>query len=563
MLTQLRIRNLAIVDDITLVFAPGLNVLTGATGAGKSLIVGAVNWLLGEKAELEDIRRGEEMADVEATFAADAAHAAALTVRRVVRRSGRGRCFIDGRPVTARELRETCARLVAPHGQNEQSRLRDPTSHAAFLDAFAHSAPLLARYHEALAAYRCAHGALSVFTAQLAAAREKRELLEHRLGEVERARLQRGEREEIERKMRVMAHAERIAEALAFACEALYDADDSAAALAARVRRRLETIAEVDERLAGFASQVEAARLTLDECAAGLRAYLVSVEYDPAELRRLEDRLALVLGLEKRYGMSADVIVDEALRWREALDGIALSDERRSELESACEAAAAGLARAAHALGETRRRAGVDLDARMSAELEALEMRGARFRTLIERVEDPASDVRVDGHAVAVLEDGADVVRFRVRSNPGELEGGVERIASTGEASRIALALKRLTGEGAQGTTLVFDEIDAGVGADLGAVIGEKLLDLSARYQVVCITHMPQIAARGRLHLVVSKRGRAGRVAVEVTAVAGEARRREIARMLGGEEGSAHRAALADELLRGTPTAAKRTRMRP
>jgi len=563
MLTQLRISNLAIVDDVALTFAPGLNVLTGATGAGKSLIVGAVNWLLGEKAEPENIRRGEDTAEVEATFAADATRATPLTVRRVLRRGGRGRCFIDGRPVAVRELRETCARLVAPHGQNEQSRLRDPASHVDFLDAFAGSAPLLSRYGEALAAYRRAHGALAVFTAQLTAARDRRELLEHRLGEVERARLQRGEKEEIERKLRVMAHAERVAEALAFACDALYDADDSAAALAARVRRRLEAIADVDERLAAFASQVEAARLTLDECAGGLRGYLDGVEYDPAELRRLEDRLALVLGLEKRYGMSADAIVGEALRWREALEDIAFSDERQAQLARDCEVAAGALAGAARALGEARRRGAVELDARMNGELEALEMRGARFRTAIEHVEDPASDVRVDDRPVSVFEDGADVVRFRVRTNPGELEGGVERIASTGEASRIALALKRLTGEGAENTTLVFDEIDAGVGADLGALIGEKLLDLSARYQVICITHMPQIAARARRHFVVSKRGRAGRVAVEVTAVAAEARRREIARMLGGEEGSASRAALADELLRGAPTATKRTRVRP
>ncbi len=575
MLARLRIDNLAVVESVVLDFAPGLNVLTGSTGAGKSLILGAVNLLMGERAAPDLIRRGADDALVEATFTGVArerrdgwpglaATGDSVTLARRISRAGRSHAAIDGRAVTVKDLRTVCASLLEPHGQNEQMRLRDPESHVEYLDAFAAHAPLRHAYAGALAGLRAARAELDRFDAELARVREKRELYLHRLEEIDRIAPRRGEKDELEASARLMANAEKFHAALTDACAVLYDDDASAAALIDRARTRLAAIARLDPRVEKIDEAVAQAAALVAGAALEARSMLEALEFEPADVERVQERLDILARLERRYQSTIDAIVADQDAWRRALDGLEDASAARREREQIVAAHATAVAEHGAALSDARGRASVTLGERVSATLQELGMRGTVLRVDVARAPDSASDVRVGGQPVAVFENGIDLVRLRIRTNPGESEGALETIASTGELSRVALALKQLSaGVGPAGTTLILDEIDAGVGADLGDALAENLLALASRHQIVCITHMPQIAARGATHLVVLKETDGNRTRVRVRSVTDVERTREIARMLGGEEGSERRLALASEMLGGQRSSQSGTRVRP
>lgn len=573
MLTRLRIENLAVVENVEIELGPGLNVITGSTGAGKSLILSALNLLLGEKADATVLREGSDEARVEAEFHARAIPTdlsltipieagRTVTVARRVTRAGRSHASIDGRPATLKDLRALCSTWIEPHGQNEQYRLRDPATHVQYVDAFAGNASERARYATTLADYRRAEAELARFDTEVAAARERRELLAHRVEDIERIAPKPGEKGTLEAAARVQAHAERIHAAMAEAYAALYDDEASASAAVGRVERQVAPLASLDPRIAELAAFLTEARAALDEAAARARDVIDGLDFEPSEVERVQERLETLTRLEQRYRLDLDALLEQAAEWKRSLDHLEDADGRRRELAHACEHAAAALAEAGRALTRTRVRAAADLDRRVTAEIARLHMRGAVFRTVVATEASAHSGVQIDGAPVAVFDDGLDVVRMRARTNPGEAEGGVEAIASTGELSRMALVIKSLAGSGHAGTTLVFDEIDAGIGADLGDVLAEKLLALSERHQILCITHMPPIAARAPVHIGVFKEVDGARTRVKLRRLEGDDRTREVARMLGGDEGS--RLALARELLtpapRRNPTS---TRVRP
>jgi DNA repair protein RecN (Recombination protein N) len=573
LLKRLRIQNLAVVEDVTLEFGSGLNALTGSTGAGKSLILGAVNLLLGGKASIDAIRAGEKTATVEGVF--ESPHAPgvvgnSVTIRREVHRNGRSRAFVDRSSVPAKQLQEISSRWIEPHGQNEQLRLRDPDAHVSFVDAFAGNQKPIAAYQDALGSFRNAERTLAEFDRKVATLKEKEELLRHRIEEIDRAAMTEGEMDELESKIRLLENAEKIFEALGFVHEALDDDEAGAGSAVAQSIRRLSGLAKVDERIGAFGAQLEQVEISLRDCADGVRAYLDGFEFDPEYLRSMHDRRSYLLELERRYGVSVDEIVRTREVWADDLESVAFEDEERRALSERVEETAQVLKSAANDLSAARRTAAGELDRRMTSELKALMIAGARFRTEITSAFDKGDTMGIADMSSAARADGADAVRFMVVTNPGEAEGPVDEIASTGETSRISLALRstiegdrsggaahrtargetrsRLSRPGG-GSVLVFDEVDAGVGADLGGVIADKLLELCKRYQIICITHMPQIAAAANRHLVVVKQSADGRTAARVTPAEGDDRRREIARMLGGESGSDKRLALAGELL--------------
>jgi DNA repair protein RecN (Recombination protein N) len=573
-LRRLRIENLAVVESAVVEFGPGLNVLTGSTGAGKSLIVGAVNLLLGERSSAELIRRGAAEATIEALFVGltASAHPALaelitsdgmIRVTRSLSRSGRSSATLNDRPATLRELRGVCERLIEPHGQNEQSRLRDPESHASYLDAFAGNENLRADYALALAEWRRARSELARFDADVAGLRQRAGLFAHRLQEIERLAPRAGEKVELEATARVMANAEKIYAALEEACTLLYDDDAAAATRVAQARRRLAAIDAVDGRAGSMAEKLAQAEALIAEAAAEARSIRDGLDFEPADVERVQERLEALTQLERRYRASIEEIMAEQETWRRGLSGLENAEAERGALVQELARQSGALARTGDALTRSRRKAAVDFDRRVSGELDGLLMRGASLRTDVARAPVGVECVAAEGGEVGVLENGLDVVRMRVRTNPGEAEGALETVASTGELSRIALVLKPLAASGGPGATLIFDEIDAGVGADLGDVLAEKLLALARPHQIICITHMAQIAARGHTHLVVVKESDHDRTRVRVSAVAGAERTREIARMLGGREGSAKRLALAEELLAGSRTARGSTRVRP
>jgi DNA repair protein RecN (Recombination protein N) len=577
LLTRLHIRNLAVVEDVALEFDSGLNVLTGSTGAGKSLILGAVNLLLGGRASPNVIRAGEDRAEVEAVFESSSAeyysarseqssaeyHSARrkqpgaaggrLTVRREIRRNGRSYAYVDGAAVGVKQLQEVCVAWIEPHGQNDQLRLRDPETHAGYVDVFAGNAALLAQYGEDLGVYRRAEGDLAEFDRRIAALKEKEELLRHRIEEIDRAAVAEGELDDLESTIRRMENSERIFEALAFVQKALDEDESGADVSLAQSIKQLERVADMDERLAAFASQLEEASVVVRDCADGVRAYVEDFQFDPDKLRTMQERRAYLLELERRYGMSADELVRARDEWTRELDTVAFEDEERKKLSDRRDEVLESVQMSAGRLSASRKSAARKLDKQMTRELDGLMIAGAGFRTDFGIEEDVGGPLVSGRVRVAARPDGADVVRFMARTNPGESEGAVDEIASTGEISRISLALKsavqKAGKEGRQQSVLIFDELDAGVGADLGGVIAEKLLELSASYQIICITHMPQIAAAGKRHLVVAKKSERGRTFAQVEKVDGGDRRREIARMLGGEDGSGKRLDLAGELL--------------
>jgi len=571
MLQLLRIRNLVVVEQTELVFRPGLNVLTGSTGAGKSLILGAMNLLLGHKASPDLIRPGAERAEVEAVFSvsggeplfAGRSGGKEVTVCRELRRGGRSHAWIENESVTVRQLGAFCERWIEPHGQNEQFRLKNPESHVEYLDSFAGNAALRRGVENAASSYNESVVALRRFDDRIAILREKQELLEHRLEELERAAIEKGEANTLERELRLMANAEKVFETLSNACAAIYDDDAAAASIISLATRRLGEISGIDERIDRVAEQIESASVMLNDGVTELRTIMDRLEFDAVEMQRRQERLDSIRSLEQRYGMAADELVAMRDEWSLELDGLVFADTERDKLVAELSEAATLLGTHAGDLSQARHDAAEVLDKRMTASLEALMLRGARFRTDLILRSEPGSDVSVGGAPVSISATGADDVRFMVRTNPGQDEGPLDRVASTGEISRIAMALKELVSEERAGGVVVFDEIDAGIGADLGEVIAEKLLALSDRHQIICITHMPQFAARAHHHLVVTKESDATRAAVTVNAVEDEDRRREVARMLGGTDGSEHRMALADEMLRDRNDGAKSARMRP
>ena len=572
MLKSLLIKDLAVVANVSLEFDPGLNVLTGSTGAGKSLILGAVNLLLGHKSPSGAIRAGADEAVVGGVLLKKGALAssrktgllagleagrragAEMSVRREIRRNGRSYAFVDDEAVPLKELQRVCAACIEPHGQNEQLRLRDRETHSIYVDAFAQHDGLVDEYKSALEQHRASERSLSEFDRELGLLREREELLRHRVDEITRAALREGELSDIEAKIRLMENAERVYEALTSAYATLEGDDGGTEGVVmplARAEKELSRLADMDRPIAEAAARLAEAEVSLRDCAESVRRYLDRFQFDPDELRLMRDRRAHLLDLERRYGVPVDDLIAMCADWERQLESITFEDKRRRELTAVFEQSCRELRRAADELRASRREAAARLDERMTKELADLMMPGASFRTAVEFERADRSPVSVDGIPVVPRADGIDVIRFMVRTNPGETEGPLDEIASSGEVSRISLALKKTIQEVDSGTTLVFDEVDAGVGADLGGLIAEKLLELSAKYQIICITHMPQIAAIARRHLVVSKKTTRGRTYVEVHAVEGEQRRREIARMLGGDEGSDKRMALAGELLGG------------
>jgi DNA repair protein RecN (Recombination protein N) len=572
MLLKLHIKNLAVVEDADLTFGPGLNVLTGSTGAGKSLILSAVNLLLGERVSSRAIRGGAGKAVIEGEFRMVTQPGTALpmfskegwiTLRREVNRSGRSTAWIQGKSATLKELHEACVSLIEPHGQNEQMRLKDPETHVAYLDALAENGRLREDYANTLAAMNHTSSHLRDFDEKMSMLKEKKELFEHRIEEIDRAQIERGEKQALEASLAVMENAQKIAEVLNTASDAVYENESSAVSNIAHAIKQISRIQSIDKKFASFAEALENARITLKEVAGEMGSYLDGVEFDAQKLQQMQERIEFLTGLERRYGKPMDEILHDRAEWENVLDSLSFEEEERSKLEQQLESKLSKLAAAARKLTQSRKKAAKKLDTQITSEMETLMMSGATFRTMIEREAEASSPLQLDGEKVRLRPDGIDRIEFFVRTNRGETEGSLSEIASTGEVSRVALALKKVTRAGADASTLVFDEIDAGVGADLGEMIAHELRDLSRNYQIICITHMPQIAAAADAHAVVTKKSVKGRSQVTVVPVADEERLLEIARMLGGKEGSKKRLALAEEMLQKEKSAITSSRVRP
>jgi DNA repair protein RecN (Recombination protein N) len=523
MLRFLHIRNLAVIEEVQVEFGPGLTVLTGETGAGKSILVEAVGLLLGGRASSELVRTGEDAAHIEAIF--EASDGREVIVRREITAQGRSRAFIDGMLATATALRELSVQLVELHGQHEHHLLLENDRHLDLLDDFGELQPLrevAAAAFDEMQRRRAALDGLRMDDRQKAA---RIDLLTFQRDEIERAALRAGEDEELTVERLVLANADKLQRLAAEAYAALYDSDGAALASLGVVWRRVGELAATDPRAAPYVEAREGIKSQLEDLAFFLREYVDGIDASPARLQAVEDRLASIARLKRKYGESVAEILDHGRRCRSELDALSELESRAAAAEGEYEAARTTFVSAAEALSRRRRDSAPRLAQQLERQLGELAMGGTRFQVRLN--DTPLPEAQWSGR-------GTDHAEFFVSANVGEELRPLARIASGGELSRIMLALRGLTMDASGHRTLVFDEVDAGIGGRAADDVGRKLRDLSSSAQVLCITHLPQIAAQADAQLQVRKSVRDGRTVTSVIALDASARCEEIARMMAG-----------------------------
>jgi len=549
-LVELRIRDFAIIDSLSLPLAGGFNVLTGETGAGKSIIVGALALLLGERASTDLIRTGAQKATVEGVF--DAAgrrdilqlldargietDGDTVILKREVAAGGRGRAWINGGTVTAGVLAEVGRAMVNLHGQHEAQSLLDADSQRGILDAFGGATEVASRV-------RAAHESLGALTREIEALRARRaeaerraDYLRHLVREIDAAKLVAGEEAQLEDEAHRLEHAEELRSLAAGMASALEGGEDAALAQLAHVQRSLAAIQRIDPALSRLQEQFDAGFYALQELARELDAYASAVDLDPARLERVQARRDVLFRLLKKYGPTVEAALETARASRAELDLVDTADLDLRNLEARRETARAELDAAARALTAKRREAASRLAHEVDALLPELGMEDGHFRAeLLARAEPAAT--------------GAEDVEFRVALNVGHDARPLARVASGGELSRVMLALKTILARLDDVPTLVFDEVDAGIGGAVGLQVGDTMRRVAAVHQVLAITHLPQIAARAHHHIVVEKGARGGITTADTFVVSGEERVAELARMLGGDSESALARAHARELV--------------
>ena len=540
MIAELRIRDLATIDDVTLALGEGLNVLSGETGAGKSMLVDALGLLLGGRAESGLVRPGAAKTIVEGALEVNGAALRRLeelgldadehrvVVRREVSAEGRSRAWVNGSPTTNAVLADLGALLVDLHGQHETESLMRTEAQRDILDAFADADGDRAAVAEA-------HGAVSALRREMTSLERRRDevrrradYLRHVVAEIDRAKLRPGEDARLEQEARRLGQASTLSGHAARLAEALGDADGGAQDALTRAERALSALERVDDAVADWRELLEAARANLDELARSAGAYADEVQDDPERLAAVERRRDVLFGLMQKYGVDVEAVLAARAEAAAELDVLDTADLDLRSLAARRDAAEAALAQSAAVLSGRRRQAAEKLARAVNRWLPRLGLPGGRLSVVLE----PLSEVQSHG---------AEGVTFQVQLNAGIEARPLAKVASGGERSRLMLALKVVLARQDAVPSLVFDEVDQGIGGEVGAQVAEALGEVAARHQVLVITHLPQIAARADQHLVVTKRPRGGIATSDVVRVLGEDRVLEIARMLGDTEGDAAR----------------------
>lgn len=566
MLHQLTISSFAIIDRLELSLGSGLNVLTGETGAGKSIIIDAVGFLLGSKLGPEFIRTGSDQARVEGIFDVPpegplarllaeedlAGDEGLVILSRSLNRSGRSVARVNGRAVLISQLQRIGQHLVDVHGQSEHLSLLRVPEHVGFLDGHGGLKPLRDQVSTKMASLRQLRRELGSLLEDEREVARRVDLLRFQVEEITSARLRADEEDELRRERHLLANAERLSAAADAAYKGLYEgADESRSAidLLGEIALQLTELARLDPATEVHGKVIEEATYQLEDVAREIRAYRDGIEYNPERLEEVEDRLELIKGLKRKYGNTIADVLQFAERAAAELDGLGNRDERVAELRRGEEELLAELGRVAADLSAARRGAASALSAALEREMADLDMSRARFRVDLGRQEAPDGVPLGDGRRYACDSDGVDRVEFMIATNPGEPEKPLARIASGGETSRLMLALKTILARADSVPTLIFDEIDVGIGGRSGSVVGQKLAGLARERQVICVTHLPQIACFADSHYVIAKHVEGGRTTTRIAALATDQRVEELAVMLGGADGSESARANARDLL--------------
>jgi DNA repair protein RecN (Recombination protein N) len=552
MLTELSIDNFAIIDHLELQFTPGLITFTGETGAGKSIIIDAVEVLLGGRAEAVMIRSEAERAHMEAVFQVPQgmqSYLAAIlereelleedgiiTLGREIRRNGRNVARVNGRNVNTNLLAEIGEYLVDLHGQSEHLSLLRVRQHLQLLDSFAGAEDQLSNYRELYNRLQTVRRSLNELRQAEVDAARRADLLSYQINEIEAAQLKPGEDEELREERNRLANAEGLAtltqEALQILDEGLPESP-SITDLLGNVTQAISSLARLDPSQESLAEQAQVLLDNMAELSHSLHLYQENIEFNPKRLDQVEERLSLLHNLNRKYGKTIGEVLEFAAQARQQLDGILHSGERIQELEGEEAELLNRLGVQGQELSKVRHQAADRLAGAVETELADLYMNEARFKVEFKKRPDPAGITLEDGSKVAFDATGIEQVEFFVAPNPGEGLKPLVKIASGGETSRLMLALKNVLAKADQVPTLIFDEIDQGIGGRVGTVIGLKLWNLARTHQVLCVTHLPQLAAFGDQHFQVLKQVQEGRTHTIVEKVEGETRLLELAQMMG------------------------------
>lgn len=562
MLCELAIRNFAIIDDAKVSFSDGMTVMTGETGAGKSIIIQAVNLVLGSRADGRMIRQGEEHAEVEAFFTPGADTPTArrmrendldpkegLHIRRVLNTSGGNRIYINGRMATAQLLGELTDQLASIAGQHAHQRLLDENLHLDILDQYAGLTEERLIYQKAYTDLEHLTRKLEKLTRQKAREEKEADFIAFQIKEISEAAPNPGEDEELESKRKRLRHAQALAQSAAGLLDILYDGEDTVCSRLGHIEKELGKNVSLDPALASAAKNAENLSLLSEELVENLRHYLDQLDSDPAVLEAMEERLHLLGKLKKKYGGTLEAV----LLHRDSLEKrdheAHLLDKEIADIENKLVGARKELLLLARALSDKRKKAAEKLAKEVEKELSDLCMAGTRFRVSLMPLTQTPSSLFPDENT-ELNENGLETARFCIAPNLGESEHPLAKIASGGELSRTVLALKSILSVNEAVGTIIFDEADAGIGGSVAEAVGKKMQALSRKQQVICITHLPQIAKFGQNHLRIEKLVQDGRTRTHIHRLGEEEKPVEIARMLGGAAISETTLAHARELLK-------------
>lgn len=558
-LAELSVRDLALIEKLRISFEPGLNVLTGETGAGKSLLIDALGLAVGARADTSLVRHGSDTARVEALF--DRLPEPLICVREVSA-AGRSTAHIDDEAATAARLTDVAGRLVEIHGQHDQQRLLDARWQRELLDAFGRLESERAAMTAAVDAWRTNQAALAELALDPRELARRLELQDHQAGEIAGARLQVGEAAEIGARLAAAQHAEAIARGSVEIHEALAGEGSGAREALALAAQRARELSRLDDRYGPVAERLLGLAAELDDAAAEASSLAETVEHDPSAIAALEERLSHIYSLERKYGETEDAVIAYGEKAAAEADRLRALDASRETRQAEAARLLVEVARAGSALSRGRAVSAAGLAGAVEGALGGLGFRQTSFSVAVtRRLAGPAEPaVELDGERVAFDATGVDTVAFLIAPNPGEPARPLARIASGGELSRVALAIKQILADADHTPTLVFDEIDTGIGGRSAEPVGRSLWELARSHQVLCVTHLGQIAAYADAQFRIEKHLRDGRTVTEVRRVEGVDRVDELAQMLAGADGGAAARASAEELLERAATWRQTTR---
>ena len=553
MLSLLHIENIALIQSADIRFEPGFNVLTGETGAGKSIVIDSIGAVLGERTSRELIRTGAKSALVTAVFTqvpplpwleenGFPTGEEELLLQRELQGDGRNVCRIDGKLVTVAQLRELGRQLLNIHGQHDGQQLLDPASHLGYLDQFGGCQPLLESYQEAYRKWHDIRREMDKLQMDEAERSRRVDTLNYQIQELERAQLKAGEDEELSARRTLLRSAGKLMEAVQSAEFALSgDEDrDGACSHIAQAEGEVQGVSSISPELGELSEKLTDLRCAADDAADTLRDLSRSFDFSPGELDQVEERLDLLYRLRKKYGPTVEDMLSYLDRCRKELDQIQYADDTLARLEKELKKAQKEAARRGEVLSQARREAAGALQARVQEELRQLDMPKVQFQT----------EFTPKGGEAGMDETGLDEVQFLMSANLGEALKPIQKVASGGELARIMLALKNVLAEGDQIGTLVFDEVDTGVSGRAAQKVAEKMAQVARGKQVLCVTHLPQIAAMADTHFSVQKGEREGRTYTRLERLDRSQRREELARLIGGASITPSLLESAEELLR-------------